>query len=125
MFFTDREREVYEWNGVKFDPLRLLHTLTAATGGRLSELVAARNGPPGIPMPDGSVLPGGDVSPGSRARDTDSRARAEIELSDASRVAFRIPAFSESGIGDAVVLTALYEFLAWLEGKEPQAGTPP
>lgn len=125
MFFTDREREIYDCprTGKRYDPLRVLHTLTAATGGELHTLIAARNGPPDIETPDGPMR-GGDVSAGAKSREASDRAAAELALADAARTAFGIAPFEKSEVGDATVLDDLFVFLRWLRGKDSQAPTP-
>ena len=116
MFFTDREKAIYTTpDGRAFDPLRVLHLLTVATGNRLSELVSLRN-------PDTQA--GGDVSAGGRSQAAVEAARAEMQLADAARTVFGFGPF-ESGVTDAAVLETLYHYLEWLEGKDYAAGTPP
>ncbi len=116
MFFTDAERGIYTTpDGRRFDPLRILHTITVMTGGRLTELITLRN-------PETQYS--GDVSKNGRVQAMVESARAEMELADVTRKVFGLPSWNESELGDAEVLETLYHFLDYLEGKGSQAPTP-
>lgn len=131
MFFTDREKAIYEApDGRRFDPLRVDRTLTVASGGQLDQWIATRNAVVRAPIlnPDGTPtgeyeLLTGDVSAAGKATAAVEAARAEIMLADAARVGFDYRPFPD-GPPDAVVLETLYHFLGWLEGKGGTVETP-
>lgn len=106
MFFTEKERLVYEYAGKLYDPLALDRKLTVASDNRLDELVAIRNA---------AGEDTGDVSPDALRRKAVEAAEAELLLAGIARRAFGLPEFPECT--DAVALEALYAFLAYMEGK--------
>jgi len=117
VFFTDREKEIYEApsGGRKYDPLRVDRLLTIHTGNRLDEYVRLRNA--------GNGPPTGDVSAAGKTQTAVEAAAAELELARAARLAFELPEFPE--VTDATALELLYHFLGWMEGKDSAAGMPP
>lgn len=108
--FTDREREIYKApDGRSFDPLRVERHLRLASGGQprfnswLDDLEHHRR------------LVGRDnVPPDDLLKADVAAAQAEEGLVQAARAAL---AFDKSTL-DALVLTALFDFLSWLEKKE-------
>lgn len=118
MFFPDHLKLIFTVPGPKFpgryDPLRVDNDLLIATRNRLPELIELiRSAGQGT----------GDVSRAGRDQAQVERARAEIELADAARLAFKLPESPECL--DAEALEILYQFLGWMEGKGETAGTPP
>lgn len=115
MFFTEREKMVYEapggWN---YDPVVIDRRLVIATHNRLREYLELRN----------AVVEGrGDVSKEGVNSLVVDAAQAELALAQAARKAFELPDFPECTDGQALEL--LYHFLGWLEGKDEKAGMPP
>lgn len=114
MFFTDREKTIYESpSGQKYDPLRVDRLLSIASGNRVHELLKLR---------DPATVSSGDVSKRGRAEAEVEACRAELELADAARKAFGLPEFPQCT--DAECLETLYHFLEWMAGKDETAGTP-
>jgi hypothetical protein len=115
VFFSDREKEIYESPlGGRYDPLRVDRLLTVHSGNRLDEWIRVRNAATGPPT--------GDISKEGKTATKVAAAEAELELAQAARLAFALPDFPECG--DATALEVLYDYLGWMEGKDSAAGTP-
>lgn len=120
MFFTDREKEIYESPlGTKYDPLRVDHILVIDSGSQLDSWLRDRN----AALPDENGQYTGDISASGRATAKVNAARAELELARVARQAFGLPEFPE--LTDAGALEVLFHFLEWQKGKDLLAGTPP
>lgn len=123
MFFTDKEKAIYESpSGAKYDPLAVNNQLTVITDGKLNDLIHDHNAFGDESAKDAEAVEAGLSPQSDRVRTAAViTAAADLKLARVAREAFGLPEFPDCTDGTA--LETLFHFMEWLEGKDSPGET--